>query len=176
MMVLACNLTRAEKNKLVKKMVDGIEKRDEYPLGEYSLDWEWKRNTERQRRIKGEYSLYGILIHRTKGPTGRMRTAKHRLGRIFADSIYVAGQRLAFWQQAEEKMQALELSENTKNNIFSEIAATIRPLTENEVIEYRREAEEAGERLKRILHNEGNADDAIWFELFLKEGRVETEP
>lgn len=157
-------------------MTDGIKKQDEEPASGYFMDWEWERNAERKQRIYGEYSLHGIFVHRSKGPTGRSRTSKHRLGKIPAELIYIQGQRLAFWTRAEEKMQAMGLDETAKITICSQIAEMVRPLTEDEVSAHKSEAEEAAEHLKRLFHNKGNAEDFIWLELFKKEGQIETGP
>ena len=99
--------------------------------GWYSVGFEYKPIPSELRPGRGEWYLQATLIHEYRDLLGGIRTEKTPLGSIDVDHINVVELRQAFYAVTDQALDALQLPQETREQIAAELRLVVRLPTED---------------------------------------------
>jgi hypothetical protein len=99
--------------------------------GWYSVSAEYKLIPSGQRPARGEWCLQATLIHEYRDSSGRIQSEKTPLGSIDVDNIDSVEQRQAFYAATDATLGALQLPDETREQLAAELRLIVRPPTED---------------------------------------------
>ncbi len=99
--------------------------------GWYSIRAEYKPVPSELRPARGEWYLQTTLIYEYRDSSGRIQTIKTPLGNIDVDNIDSTEQRQAFYASTDEALDALQLPQETREQLATELRLVVRPPSED---------------------------------------------
>ncbi len=100
------------------------------PAGWHSISVQYEPIPPAEKAIRGEWYLQAVLVREYRDATGSIKTETTPLGRIDVDDIDSAELRQAFYAVTDEALDALQLEQETREQIAAELALVVRPPAE----------------------------------------------
>jgi hypothetical protein len=97
----------------------------------HSISAEYNPIPSELRQGRGEWYLQVTLIREYRNPAGGIKAEKTPLGSIDVDHIDSVELRQAFYVTADEALDNLDLSHETREQIAAELRLVVRPPTED---------------------------------------------